>query len=137
MYFFDLHCDTITRLNTGERLEPGDDFLKSLVPGDGFKLPLAPRSHPAQGREDPVLPVHILPPGQSFGAQQAVAGGVAPGALDFQYFSVFDIAGHPAVGPRGADVAEAVAGGDAGVRAGNFVKDFFLCRSHGELRSFP
>ena len=28
MYFFDLHCDTITRLNTGERLEPGDRSLR-------------------------------------------------------------------------------------------------------------
>ena len=25
---FDLHCDTITRLNTGERLEPGDRSLR-------------------------------------------------------------------------------------------------------------
>lgn len=28
MYLFDLHCDTITRLNSGERLVPGDNKLR-------------------------------------------------------------------------------------------------------------
>ncbi len=29
MYLFDLHCDTLTRLHTGERLKPGDNRLCS------------------------------------------------------------------------------------------------------------
>ena len=78
------------------------DLLISLVPGDWLKLALAPLSHPAQGGEDAVLPIHITPVRQTLRTQPAPAPGVLVHPLHLQ---------QPAVLHVGVDAA--VVGGTA------------------------
>ena len=97
-----------------------------LVPADGLKLALTPSAHPAQGRFDPVLPVHVVPQGGALGAELPVVVGVLLGALHPDDLSVLHIAVHAAVVAGAADGAERAPHLDPGVLTGDFRPDFLL-----------
>ena len=114
-------------------VEACGDLLVGLVPGDGLELALAPLAHPAQGGEDTVLAVDILTVGLALGAEQTVVGGVAVGALHLDDLAVFHIAGDTAVRAGGTHVAEAVAGDDTGVLAGDLGGEFDVQIAHASV----
>ena len=111
-------------------VEARDDLVIGLIPGDGLKFALAPLADPAQGGHDAVFAIDILPVGLAFGAEQTVVGRMAVGALHFDDLPVLHIAGHAAVWAGGANVAEAVAGDDAGVLAGDLCVELFFRGAH-------
>ncbi len=116
-------------LPDGQQL-PGD-LAVCLVPGDGLEPALSPLPHPAQGGEDPVLPVDVAPVGQPLGAKAAPAAGVLVHPLHLQQLPVLHVGVDAAVVGGAADGAHRVLDLDACLRAGDLRPDQFFQLIHG------
>lgn len=116
----------------GEKL-PGD-LLHGLIPGDGPEFSLALFADSFQGRLHPILSVNIVSGRKTPGAELPVVGGVRVGALHLDDFPVLHIAGHAAVWPGRADVAEGIVQADAGILAGELCRQPLFCGHDFSLR---
>ena len=103
-----------------DRQQPVRDLPVGFLPGDLLKFPLAASAHPLQRRQNPVLPVDILPVGQPLGAEQPVVHGMPVDSLHLYDPAVLHIGVDAAVKRGAADRAQCPLNLNSRFRAWNF-----------------